>query len=110
MKIEIKESNSIKVVVVEGNMDTNAAPELEKELDSMLEQGDGKIVMNGEKMDFISSTGLRVLLSTAQKLKNNDGELKICSLNEEVQEVFDISGFSAILTVYKDEATALESF
>jgi anti-anti-sigma regulatory factor len=49
------------------------------------------------KLDFISSAGLRVLLATAQELKLDGGELRVCSLNESIKEVFDISGFSALL-------------
>ncbi len=110
MNIEIKEVEGASVIIAEGALDTNTAPELEQEMTKLLEQGAKKIVVSGEKMDFISSTGLRILLATAQKLKNNNGELKICSLNEDVKEVFEISGFSSILMVYKDQNEALQSF
>jgi len=63
-----------------------------------------------EKMDFISSAGLRVLLATAQELQKAGGELRVCNLNEDVMEVFDISGFSTILMVFKDESEALQGF
>jgi anti-anti-sigma factor len=61
-------------------------------------------------MEFISSAGLRVLLATAQELQKAGGELRVCNLNEEVNEVFDISGFSTILMVFKDESEALQGF
>ena len=68
------------------------------------------IPLNFAALEYISSAGLRVLLATAKKLKASGGDLKICSLNDTVQEVFDISGFSSILTVSKDQEEALASF
>jgi anti-sigma B factor antagonist len=110
MNIVTKDADGIKVVMFAGELDTNAAPELEKEFNQLLDQGVNKILVNCEKMDFISSSGLRVLLATAQKLKDSNGELRVCCLNEDVQEVFDISGFSTILMVFKDESEALQGF
>ena len=66
--------------------------------------------MNLEKLDYISSAGLRVLLATAKKLKAIGGELRVCSLNEIVTEVFDITGFDLILTVLPSESEALDGF
>jgi anti-anti-sigma factor len=62
------------------------------------------------KLDFISSAGLRVLLATAQELKQDGGDLRVCSLNESVKEVFDLSGFSTLLMVLENEETALSGF
>jgi len=110
MDVIVKEADGAKVIMVDGELDTNAAPLLEKELNQLMEQGANKVLLNCEKMDFISSTGLRILLATAQKLKEKNGELRVCSLNEDVTEVFDISGFSKILMVFKNESEALEGF
>ena len=110
MDIIVKDTDGIKVIMVDGELDTNAAPLVEKELNQLMEQGANKIILSGEKMDFISSTGLRVLLATAQRLKESNGELRVCSLNADVMDVFDISGFSTILMVFKDEFEALKGF
>ena len=67
-------------------------------------------MVNFEKLDYISSTGLDVLLKAAKQLKGNSGELRICSLNEFVQEVFEISGFCTILSVFNSESDALSRF
>ncbi len=66
--------------------------------------------MNFEKLHYISSAGLRVLLAAAKQLKTADGELRICDLNEVVKEVFDISGFSTIFKIFENETEALDSF
>ena len=80
------------------------------ELNRLMQQGIKKILLNFENLDFIASSGLRILLATAQRLKGDGGELRVCSLNETVQEVFDISGFSTLLSVFENEKKALDTF
>jgi anti-sigma B factor antagonist len=110
VKITTKDDNEVKVVGFDGELDTNSAPEAESQLKQFMEQGVKKILLNFEKLDFISSSGLRILLATGQQLKGAGGQLKVCSLNETVQEVFDISGFSTLLDVFENEADALSGF
>jgi anti-sigma B factor antagonist len=76
----------------------------------LIEAGENRFLVNFEKLDYISSSGLRVLLAAAKQLKGTDGELRICSLNEVVREVFDISGFTTIFKVFGSESEALVGF
>ena len=110
MDITVKESGDVKIIVFEGNLDTNTAPVAEDEINGLIDGGTLKLLVNFEKLDYISSAGLRVLLATAKKLKPSSGDLKICCLNTTVQEVFDISGFASILSVSSTEEEALGSF
>ena len=110
MEINIKEVNDVNVVEFTGNLDTNTAPEAENRINGLLDNGASKILINFESLNYISSAGLRVLLATAKKMMAAGGSLKICSLNSTVQEVFDISGFSTILSVAANEADALAAF
>ena len=110
MKIEIRESQGIQVVAFEGNLDTNTSPEAESKINELIDDGKQKLLVNFEQLNFISSAGLRVLLATVKKLNASGGELRICSLNATVQEVFDISGFITILSVKSTEEEALSSF
>ena len=110
MEMKIQEINDIKVVEIEGELDTGSAPEAQDLLDGLRKQGVRKILLDLSGLDFISSAGLRVLLATAQELKKNDGDLRVCCLNETVREVFDISGFSTLLLVVDCRAKALEAF
>ena len=100
----------MRVLSFQGNLDTNTSPEAESQINDLIEAGAQKLLVNFEKLDYISSAGLRVLLATAKKLKPGDGDLKICCLNQTVQEVFDISGFSTILSVTSSEEEALGAF
>jgi len=110
MQISVKTTNDVKVLAFEGRLDTQTSPDAERQLTRLIEEGGTKILVNLEKLDYISSAGLRVLLVVAKQLKTTDGELRICSLNEVVKEVFDISGFDRILTISTSESEALEGF
>ena len=110
MEITDKQLDNVKVVALQGNLDTNTTPVAQEHIDKILTDGTLKLLVSFEKVNYISSTGLRLLLGVAKKLKNSGGELRVCSLNKVVQEVFDISGFSGILNVFKTETEALENF
>ncbi len=110
MEISVKTTNEVKVLAFEGRLDTQTSPEAEKQLFQLIEGGDKKILVNLEKLDYISSAGLRVLLAAAKQLRTTHGELRICSLNEVVKEIFDISGFTTIFKVFGSDSEALEGF
>ena len=80
-----------------GRLDTMTAPELEAELNKDLGGADS-LMLDFGKLDYISSAGLRVLL-TAHKAMAAKGGMKICNVNEVVQEVFEVTGFADILTI-----------
>jgi anti-sigma B factor antagonist len=110
MEISITESGDVRILSFQGNLDTNTSPDAENEINGLIEAGAQKLLVNFENLDYISSAGLRILLATAKKLKASQGDLKICCLNETVQEVFDISGFATILSVSKTEEEALGAY
>ena len=82
---------------LEGRLDTVTAPELEKELKASLD-GVKELTLDFEKLDYISSAGLRVLLST-QKVMAKQGALKIIHVNDTIMEIFEVTGFTEILTI-----------
>ena len=108
MKISNTEENGVTIVGLAGDLDTNTSPEVEGALVDAITAGATQIVINLENLNYVSSAGLRILLATANKLRAGGGELRLCCLNEIVEEVFEISGFSTILKVFgsQDEAIA----
>ena len=84
-------------VALEGRLDTTTAPQLEAELKSALSDVTS-LVMDFEKLEYISSAGLRVLLS-AQKTMNKQGEMKLIHVNDVINEIFEVTGFSDILNI-----------
>jgi anti-anti-sigma factor len=110
MDIQMRSVGAVSVLDFTGNLDTNNSPAAEAEVKLLLEGGNDKILFNFIELNFISSSGLRVLLATAKKLKMTGGKMMVCNLNETVQEVFDISGFATILSLASSEEEALASF
>ncbi len=97
MTITKTQNGSELTVVVEGRLDTMTAPELEKALNEALD-GVTALTLDFDKLVYISSAGLRVLLS-AQKKMNKQGEMKLIHVNETIMEIFEVTGFSDILTI-----------
>ncbi len=97
MNIQVKKENEALLIELEGRLDTTTAPQLEKTL--KVEVADHKkLIFDFAQLAYISSAGLRVLLA-AQKVMNRQGEMKILNVNETIMEVFEVTGFSDILTV-----------
>ncbi len=97
MTISKQQNGSVLTIAVQGRLDTTTAPDLEKEIKTGLD-GVTELIMDFEKLDYISSAGLRVLLS-AQKQMSKQGSMKVIHVNELVMEVFEVTGFTDILTI-----------
>lgn len=97
MEMIKQKKESVYTIALVGRLDTSTAPQLEAEINANLE-GVTEFELDFAKLDYISSAGLRVLLA-AQKIMNKQGSMKVCNVNPEIMEVFDITGFSDILTI-----------
>ena len=96
MDIERINQGSARILKLNGRLDTLTAPQLDAQTEKLY--GVTDLVLDFADVAYISSAGLRVLLK-AQKVMNRQGSMKLIHVNEEVAEVFDITGFSDILTV-----------
>ena len=96
LKIE-KKASDLDTLVLIGRLDTVTAPELEAELEKILPNTNA-LVLDMEKLEYISSAGLRVILK-AQKAMNTQGTMKLIHVGESIMEVFDITGFSDFLNI-----------
>ena len=97
MKIEKSIENGLACFALEGRLDTTTAPDLENALKENMD-GINELTMDFSKLDYISSAGLRVLLS-AHKAMSKKGGMKVTNVNEIVREVFDVTGFADILDI-----------
>ena len=95
MKIDFTKNNEILTVALDGRLDTTTAPELEKQLSQNWTDGSA-LIFDCEKLSYISSAGLRVLLSAQKKTK---GAMKLINVCELVMEVFEMTGFADILVI-----------
>ena len=110
MKIEIRKSGEIELIDIIGILDTASSPEAQEIIDIQLDSGCRKMVINLAQTDYMSSSGLRILLSTAKKLWAKKGEFKICEPNKVVKDILDTSGFSVIMDVKDSEQEACKDF
>ena len=97
MTIEKTITGTAAVLKIIGRLDTTTAPELEAAIDGCV-AGIKELVLDCEKLEYVSSAGLRVILK-AQKLMNAQGTMKLTHVNETIMEVFEITGFADILTI-----------
>ena len=94
----MKQSDGSKLTLaLEGRLDTTTAPQLEAEFKSFL-NGLTELVLDFSQLDYLSSAGLRVILS-AQKAMNKQGKMTVCHVNETIMEIFEITGFVDILNI-----------
>ena len=99
MKIEKRENGREITLMLEGRLDMATAPQLEAEINAVLE-GAEMMILDFEKLEYLSSAGLRVLLSTHKAfMKKADGKMVIRHVNEIINEVFEVTGFLDILNI-----------
>ena len=85
-------------VALEGLLDTNTAPEFQNEIEPLL-GGVSRLTLDLEKLDYVSSAGLRVLLLFEQEQEQKGGSMELCHVNDIIRDVFDVTGFLDILTI-----------
>lgn len=110
IQIEIEKNGEIALASVKGRLDSVTAPEMEKQFTALIGQGEKKVLIDLDGLEYISSAGLRVLLVIAKGLKAAQGTLVLCSLAPIVREVMVISGFDKIFTMADDRSAALNRF
>lgn len=97
MKIKKTENGNVLTISLAGRLDTGTAPELEKEINSSLDNIE-ELYLDFEGLDYVSSAGLRVLLAV-QKIMNRKGRMILQNVNDDIMEVFEMTGFVDILTI-----------
>lgn len=107
MSLSSEKIGEVLVVSASGQINSANAAEVESALLAHVNEGERLLALDLSGLDYISSAGLRVVLMLAKSLKQKSGRLVLCALQPQVHEVFDISGFLAILTVVDSRAAAV---
>lgn len=110
MKISEENRGSFIILDVEGHLNAITCNELEKRLNTLIDQGEKQFLLNFSGLDYISSAGLRVLLVAAKKLKTCNGQIVLASLKGQVRKVFDAAGFSALFHMFDTREDAMRNF
>ena len=108
MEIEEKDADGVKILALTGRLDAYSANEVEKCITGLIDGGCVRLVVNLEGVEYISSSGLRVMLAALKRLRKLKGELSMACLRPYVQEVFDIAGFTQLFAIYDREADAVD--
>lgn len=108
MNIKEIKKGKVNILCVEGRLDSMSSLDFEKQLAKLIDEGNVFIALDCAKLDYVSSAGLRAILSAAKRAKQAKGKLTLGSPTQQVNEILDIAGFASILPIFKsiDEAVA----
>lgn len=100
MEIKEEKRGDIIIIAFNGRLDANTSPGVEERLMDILDQGERRLVIDFSNLTYISSAGLRVLVSLAKNIQKTEGKLALAALNKHIQEIFTIAGFTSIFSIH----------
>lgn len=110
MELSKRTTDKALVVDMSGRLDTQTSGPAMEELQRYLDDSDGNLLINLSGLEFVASSGLRVILRAAKQVKANGGNMKVCCARGVVKEVLEISGFDSLLDLHEEEEQALSAF
>ena len=108
MEISQKEENGIVSIAIRGRLDADTSLEAEKVVKDVLGSEANRLLFNLGELEYLSSAGLRVLLSAAKEMRRRDGKIVLCALNEFVKEIFEVSGFQSLIPITDSVESGIE--
>jgi anti-sigma B factor antagonist/stage II sporulation protein AA (anti-sigma F factor antagonist) len=108
LQISLEEVEHRVILRLDGRIDASSAPLLERKIDKLIEENHHYLLLDFLKVDYLSSAGMRVLLSTAKKLKSKKGDLVLFALSDDVAEIIKMAGFDKVLHICPSEKEALQ--
>lgn len=108
MQVNIEKIENIYIYAIEGSLDSNTSGDLEKKLIPAIDPNNTKFILDFSGLKYISSAGLRVLLGAAKKLNQFGGKMILCSVKDDIKEVFEIAGLLPIFPIVNDPETAAQ--
>ena len=108
--LERKVENDVNVICLSGRLDAYASDGVEAKISSLIDAAEVRLVVNFDKLEYISSSGLRVLLAALKRVRKQQGDIRLACLRPSVKEVFDMAGFTQLFTIHDVEEAAIRSF
>jgi anti-anti-sigma factor len=99
MEIDHKVENGIINIAIKGRMDAATSPAAEETIKQAIEGDANRLLFDFSGLEYLSSGGLRVILGAAKEMRRREGKIALCSLNSYVKEIFEVSGFSAMIPI-----------
>jgi anti-sigma B factor antagonist len=110
MEIGDKKVGVVDIIYLSGRLDAYAANDVEKKIISFTEKTPVNLIICMEKLEYISSSGLRVLLAALKKARKQQGDIRLACMQPYVKEVFDVAGFTQLFKIFDKEDEALNSY
>lgn len=110
MEILGKKEGNVSIISLSGRLDAYSANDLETKLNSMIDAAQIRMIVSLENLEYISSSGLRVLLAALKKVRKQQGDIKLSCLKPYIKEVFDIAGFTQLFNIFDTDESATDSF
>lgn len=107
MEIPLETQGNITILSPSGRLDAHSSPEFEKFVLEKIEAGTAKLLIDGANLDYLSSAGLRALLAATKKVRSLNGNIGLCSLKPQLNEIIEIAGFNSLIPIYPDRESAL---
>lgn len=99
MEIDHKVENGIIKIAIKGRLDAATSPVAEESIRKILEGNENRLLFDFSNLEYLSSGGLRVILGASKEMRRRDGKVALCCLNQYVNEIFEVSGFSAMIPI-----------
>ena len=110
MQIDEERKGQMVILKINGRLDSTNSSELDITISNLVNQNEKAILVNCQYLEYVSSAGLRVFLKGLKSVNAIQGKFLICSLKDSIKEIFDISGFTGIFTIYDSQDEALSAF
>lgn len=110
MKIETRQTDGVLIVGISGRLDSQTSGEAGDQIIGIAQGGNRRVLLDLEKLELLTSAGMRVILRGAKLLAENNGELKICNARNQIRELLELSGFNNLIKIYDTENDAVLAF
>lgn len=110
MPLTISQENAVSIFAIEGRLDAQGIKDLEAAVQHALSEGSKSLLFDFSQLDYINSSGLRILVMAYQQLTTQQGTIAICGTRDYIQEIFDISGYNKIFAMFPDKEQAMAHF
>jgi anti-sigma B factor antagonist len=109
-ELKRKDNGELSTLHIKGYLDAHTAPELEGALQSLVDEGRYKIIVNFTELAYISSAGLGVFMGFIEDVRENNGDIKLTNMTPKIYRVFDLLGFPTLYEIFDDEKEAIDKY
>ena len=109
-KIHHRDGDGVSVIELKGYLDAHTAPDLETAFQKLLTEKKYNVVVNCRDLSYISSAGLGVFMAFIEKVRENEGDIKLSAMSDKVFNIFDLLGFPLLYEIFKTEEEAINKF